>query len=186
MALCQDTGMVVVFADVGQDVHITGGLLVRQSTKEFAKGIKISIFATVLCASSRARKHRGQYPCRCACEPGRRRSAAPQWWLQKVLAGEHVCSQDAEACWKECWGQEVCCGYRYQAGGNPCPPIVIGVGIGGTMDKAALMAKRALLRPIGERSPKPHIKQLEEELLDWLTRQGKQGLAVPKQHLMCL
>lgn len=59
-----------------------------------------------------------------------------------------------------------------QAGGNPCPPIVIGVGIGGTMDKAALMAKRALLRPIGERSPKPHIKQLEEELLELVNKTG--------------
>jgi fumarate hydratase subunit alpha len=52
-----------------------------------------------------------------------------------------------------------------QAGPNPCPPIIVGVGIGGTMEKAALMSKRALLRPLGERSELEHIRQLEEELL---------------------
>ncbi len=53
-----------------------------------------------------------------------------------------------------------------KAGPNPCPPILLGVGIGGTMDMAARMAKLALLRPVGEKSPKEHIARLEEEMLD--------------------
>ena len=58
------------------------------------------------------------------------------------------------------------------AGPNPCPPVVIGIGLGGTMEKAALLAKRALLRPVGSRSPLPHIATLEQELLDAVNRSG--------------
>ena len=53
-----------------------------------------------------------------------------------------------------------------EAGPNPCPPVVLGVGIGGTMDKAAVLAKKALFRPIGKRHPDPRIARLEEELLE--------------------
>jgi len=59
-----------------------------------------------------------------------------------------------------------------EAGGNPCPPIIIGVGIGGTMEKAALLAKQAVLREIGSKHPKPHIAQLEEELLELVNKTG--------------
>lgn len=53
----------------------------------------------------------------------------------------------------------------FQAGGNPCPPIIVGVGIGGTMEKAALMSKAALLRSVKEHNPQTHLRELEEELL---------------------
>ena len=59
-----------------------------------------------------------------------------------------------------------------QAGPNPCPPIILGVGIGGSMDKAAVLAKRALMRPIDKRNPDPYYKDLEEELLDSINRLG--------------
>ena len=52
-----------------------------------------------------------------------------------------------------------------EAGPNPCPPLVVGVGIGGTMDKAAVLAKKALLRPLDEPSPVPGVARLEEQLL---------------------
>ena len=58
------------------------------------------------------------------------------------------------------------------AGPNPCPPIVVGVGIGGTFDKAAYLAKAALLRPIGEHNPKPLYASLEEELLSKINSLG--------------
>ena len=58
------------------------------------------------------------------------------------------------------------------AGPNPCPPIVVGVGIGGTMEKAALLAKKALMRPIDESNPLPHIKELEEEMLSKINKLG--------------
>lgn len=65
-----------------------------------------------------------------------------------------------------------------KAGPNPCPPILLGIGIGGTMDHAARMAKLALLRPVGEMSPLAHIRDLEQELLDTINRMdiGPAGL----------
>ena len=64
------------------------------------------------------------------------------------------------------------------AGPNACPPIVAGVGVGGNLEKSALLAKRSLLRPLGERHPQPHIARLEEEILRRInsTGIGPQGL----------
>lgn len=59
-----------------------------------------------------------------------------------------------------------------RVGGNPCPPYIIGIGVGGTMDKCAWMAKKALLRPIGERNPNPFYANLEEELLEAVNNTG--------------
>ena len=64
------------------------------------------------------------------------------------------------------------------AGGNPCPPVVVGVGIGGTMEKTTLLAKKALARKVGEPNPNPQYAQLEQELLEEInnTGVGPQGL----------
>jgi len=59
-----------------------------------------------------------------------------------------------------------------KAGPNPCPPVVVGVGIGGTMEKAAFLAKKALLRPIDKRNDIPYLKELEEEMLERINRLG--------------
>ena len=59
-----------------------------------------------------------------------------------------------------------------KAGANPCPPIIVGVGIGGTMDKAAVLSKKALLREVGTNSELEHIRQLEKELLDEINMLG--------------
>lgn len=58
------------------------------------------------------------------------------------------------------------------AGPNACPPMVVGVGIGGTFEKCALLAKKALLRNVSERSELPHIRALEEELLETINKSG--------------
>ena len=65
-----------------------------------------------------------------------------------------------------------------QAGGNPCPPVVIGVGVGGTFEKCAFLAKKALLRPLGSRHPDERYAKLEEELLTEINASGvgPQGL----------
>ncbi len=59
-----------------------------------------------------------------------------------------------------------------QAGSNPCPPVIVGVGIGGTFEKAALLAKKALLRPVGKKSGRPDVAALEERLLAAINAQG--------------
>ncbi len=58
------------------------------------------------------------------------------------------------------------------AGPNPCPPIVVGVGLGGTMERAAFLSKKSLLRPVGQNSEKKHLKELERELLDKINALG--------------
>jgi fumarate hydratase subunit alpha len=65
-----------------------------------------------------------------------------------------------------------------QAGSNPCPPIVVGVGIGGTFEQTALIAKKALLRPLGQKNPDPQMAALEEDLLTRINNLGigPQGL----------
>lgn len=59
-----------------------------------------------------------------------------------------------------------------EAGPNPCPPMVVGVGVGGNFEMAALLAKKALLRPIGSHSDKPHLREMEEELLQRMNSLG--------------
>ena len=65
-----------------------------------------------------------------------------------------------------------------QAGSNPCPPVVVGVGIGGTFEQTALIAKKALLRPLGQKSPDPQVAALEADLLTRINNLGigPQGL----------
>ena len=69
------------------------------------------------------------------------------------------------------------------AGGNPCPPMVVGVGIGGDFEGCALLAKQALCRPVSQRNPKPFYAQLEEELLERINRLniGPQALAAKRR-----
>lgn len=59
-----------------------------------------------------------------------------------------------------------------ESGGNPCPPVVVGVGLGGTFEKSALIAKKALLRPLGSQNPDPTLASLEEELLKKINSSG--------------
>jgi fumarate hydratase subunit alpha len=59
-----------------------------------------------------------------------------------------------------------------EAGPNPCPPIIVGIGIGGNLEKAALIAKKSLLRKIGERNPNPKVAQMEEELFQRINKLG--------------
>jgi fumarate hydratase subunit alpha len=59
-----------------------------------------------------------------------------------------------------------------RAGANACPPVIVGVGVGGTFDKAAWLAKKAVLRPLDQRHPRPHVRRIEEELLGDVNRLG--------------
>ncbi len=173
MALCQDTGMVVVFADIGQDVHITGGLLTDAINEGVRQGYKEFYFRNSVVRDPLERVNTGDNTpavVHVNLVEGDR--------LRLLLAPKGFGSENMSAL-KMLKPAEGVAGVKKfvidtvtQAGGNPCPPIVIGVGIGGTMDKAALMAKRALFRPIGDRHPKPHIKELEEELLELVNKTG--------------
>ena len=167
MALCQDCGTAVVFLEIGQDVHISGGDLnaaveegVRQGYDEgcLRKAMVIQPFSARI-------NTRDNTPAVIHAEivPGDKLKITV---LPKGGGAENM-SQLAMLLPNH--GQEgiVEMAVRTvdEAGGNACPPLVIGVGVGGTSEQAMLLAKKALLRKVGQPSPDPEVVQLEKEIL---------------------
>jgi len=178
--ICQDTGLAVVFVELGQDVHITGG--------NFEEAINAGVRAAYL---------GGYLRCSVVGDPLFSRKNTndntPAVIHTEIVPGDKlklillpkgggsenmgqlkmlVPSQGLQGV-KDFVLQCVT-----SAGGNPCPPIIVGIGVGGTMDKATLLAKKALLRRIGEPNPDPRYAQLEKELFFEInaTGIGPQGL----------
>ena len=176
--LCQDTGMVVVFIEMGQDIHIVGGDL-NQAINE---GVRQGYRDGYLRASSLdplVRKNFGDNtPAIIHVEivPGENFKLTV---IPKGFGGENMSRVALLTPASGIEGiKEFVLRTVDEAGANPCPPGIIGVGIGGTLEKAAFIAKKSLLRPIGQRHPDPQIAILEEELLDKINRLGigPQGL----------
>jgi fumarate hydratase subunit alpha len=176
--LCQDTGMVVVFIEMGQDIHIVGGDL-NQAINE---GVRQGYRDGYLRASSLdplVRKNFGDNtPAIIHVEivPGENFKLTV---IPKGFGGENM---SQVAIFTPASGMEGIKEFVLRtvekAGANPCPPGIVGVGIGGTLEKAAFIAKKSLLRPIGQRHPDHQIAKLEEELLEEINRLGvgPQGL----------
>ena len=165
LPICQDTGMACVFLEVGQEVHVSGDL--TQAVDEgVRRGYAEGYLRKSVVSDPLERVNSGDNtPAMLYTElvPGDR--------LTVTVAPKGFGSENMSriAMLKPSDGLE---GVRRfivdtveQAGPNPCPPIVVGVGIGGTFDKCALLAKRALLRPMGAPSPLPFYARLERELL---------------------
>ena len=176
--LCQDTGMVVVFIEMGQDIHITGGEL-NQSINE---GVRQGYRDGYLRASSLdplVRKNFGDNtPAIIHVEvvPGDKLKLTV---VPKGFGGENMSRMTLLTPASGIEGiKDFVLRTVDEAGANPCPPGIVGVGIGGTLEKATFIAKKSLLRPIGQRHPDHQIAILEEELLDKINRLGigPQGL----------
>ena len=162
--ICQDTGMACVFLEIGQDVHLTGGDL-REAVDE---GLRKSVVA----------------------DPVRRGNTGdntPAMLYTEIVPGEQVKitvvpkgfgseNMSAIRMFKPSAGLQGIKDFILEtveaAGPNPCPPMVIGVGIGGTFDKAALLAKKALMRPLDEPNPDPFYAELEREMLEKVNALG--------------
>ena len=170
--ICQDTGMACVFLEIGQDVHIDGDL--RAAVDEgVRRGYTEGYLRKSVVADPIHRVNTGDNtPAMLYTElvPGDR--------VKITVAPKGFGSENMSriAMLKPSDGIE---GVRKfivdsvaQAGPNPCPPIVVGVGIGGTFDKCALMAKKALLREIGKANPDPYYAELEAELLEKVNALG--------------
>jgi fumarate hydratase subunit alpha len=171
--LCQDTGVAVVFLEIGQDVHLTGGGLedavqdaVREAYSRFY--LRKSILDHPL-----TRKNTGDNTLAVI--------------HTRIVPGDKVrivfdakgggCENMSRlAMLTPSAGREGVVDFVVkavaEAGGNPCPPVVVGVGLGGTFEKAAMMAKQALLRPLGEPAAHPEDMRLEEELLERINATG--------------
>lgn len=179
MPICQDTGMAVIFLKVGQEVHFTGGSL----TQAINEGVRLGYESGYL------RKSVVGDPVR----RGNTGDNTPAIIHTEIVEGDKVeitlCpkgfgseNMSAIKMLKPSDGVEGIINFVTdtvkEAGSNPCPPIVVGVGIGGTFEKAALLAKTALLRNIDTKNPDSFYADLETRLLEKINdlNIGPQGL----------
>jgi fumarate hydratase subunit alpha len=167
MAICQDTGLTVVFAEVGQDLHLVGGTLQEAVDAGVREGYR----------SGYLRKSVIRDPLRRDTNTGDNTPAivhvrlAPGDGLRLHVAPKGGGSENMSALWmmvpsegREGLVRRVVARI-IEAGGKPCPPLILGLGIGGNFETSALLAKHALLRPLGEPSPDPDLANLEREIL---------------------
>ncbi len=174
MALCQDTGMVVINVEIGQDVHIVGGSLERALNEGIRKGYVEGYLRKSVVEEPLVRINTGDNT------PGiihYNIVEGSQLKLTLFPKGAGSENMGRVAMLKPSQGLEGVRDFVLQvvkeAGGNPCPPIIVGVGIGGNMEKAALLAKKALLRPLDIRNSDPRIAALEAE---WLSNINDLGI----------
>lgn len=171
--ICQDTGMAVIFMEIGQDVHFEGGSLeeavqegVRQGyTEGFLRKsvVKDPIFRENTGDNTPAVIHYEIVPgdkVQITMSPkGFGSENMSRVFMLKPADGVDGVKNAVLTAVKD-------------AGPNACPPMVVGVGIGGTFEKCALMAKKALTRPVDKRSESLYVRELEEELLEKINRSG--------------
>ncbi len=171
--VCQDTGMACVFLEIGQDVHLTGGSLSEAVDEGVRRGYEKGYLRKSVVRDPIRRGNTGDNtPAMLYTEivPGEqiRITVSPKGFGSENMSAIRMLKPSAGlAGVKEFILQTV-----EEAGANPCPPIVVGVGIGGTFDRAALLAKKALLRPLDCRHPDPFYANLETELLEEINRLG--------------
>ena len=177
--ICQDTGMAIVFVELGQDVHIKGGLLTDAINEGVRRGYKDGYLRKSVVADPFLRENtKDNTPAIIHYDivEGNKIKiiVAPKGFGSENMSKIYMLKPSAgiEGA-KDAIVQAV-----DEAGPNPCPPMVVGVGVGGNFEMAALLAKKALLRPIGSHSDKPHLREMEEELLERMNSLGigPQGL----------
>ncbi len=163
---CQDTGMAVVFAKIGQDVHINGGSFEEAINIGVAKGYTEGFLRASVVNDPFLRVNtKDNTPAIIHTEivdgDSIHFTVSPKGFGSENMSSMKMFTpSDGIEAVKNFIIETV-----INAGPNPCPPIVLGVGIGGTIEKAALIAKKALLRNISENSNLPHIADLEKEML---------------------
>ena len=171
--ICQDTGMACVFLEIGQDVHLVGGDLAQAVDEGVRRGYDKGYLRKSVVADPVRRGNTGDN--------------TPAMLYTEIVPGEQVKitvapkgfgseNMSAIRMFKPSAGLQGVKDFILEtvenAGPNPCPPMVVGVGIGGTFDKAALLAKKALMRPLDVRNPDPYYAQLETEMLEKVNALG--------------
>ncbi|MEE1227692.1 MAG: fumarate hydratase [Lachnospiraceae bacterium] len=171
--ICQDTGMAVVFAKIGQDVHIEGGFIGDAINEGVRQGYVEGYLRKSVVKDPFLRENtKDNTPAIIHYEmvPGDKLelTVAPKGFGSENMSRIFMLKPaDGMEGAKEAILEAV-----KDAGPNACPPFVIGVGIGGTFEKAALMAKKALTRKAGEHSELSYIKEMEEEMLHRINALG--------------
>ncbi len=174
LAACQDTGVALVFVEVGQDVRFVGGDLYDAINEGVRQGYRDGYLRNSVVANPLfERVNTGDNtPAFIYVDivPGRdvKITVAAKGGGAENMSGLCMLTPAAGAEGVKRFVIE----QVETAGPNPCPPIVVGVGIGGTFDRVALLAKKALLRPVGSHNPHPMYAKLEDELLEEINKLG--------------
>lgn len=177
--MCQDTGFAVFFLELGQEVELTGGYLEEAVNAGVKKGYTEGYLRKSIVEDPLRRKNTGDNTPAIL-----HTSIVPGDQVKITIAPKGGGSENMSrvGMLKPSDGREGVKAFAIntavEAGPNPCPPIVVGVGIGGTFEKVAYLAKKALLRPVDEPHPDPYLAQLEEEILEGINKSGvgPQGL----------
>jgi fumarate hydratase subunit alpha len=174
MPLCQDCGLAIIFVELGQDAHIKGGDLYEAINEGVRKGY----------AEGYLRKSVVKQPFSARMNT---KDNTPAIIHTEIVKGDKLKITVAPkgggsenmsrfTVLKPAQGRQGVVDFVVnavdEAGSNPCPPTIVGVGIGGTAEKAMILAKRALLRKVGEPSPDPEVAELEKELLQRINSTG--------------
>lgn len=171
--ICQDTGMAVVFAEVGQDIHIEGGLLEDAIQEGVRRGytegfLRKSVVKDPLIRENTKDNTPAVIHYTITSGDKIRLTLAPKGFGSENMSRIFML-KPADGI--EGVKNAILTAVK-DAGPNACPPMVVGVGIGGTFEKCALMAKQALTRPVNEHSLIPYVKEMEEELLEKINKTG--------------
>ena len=171
--ICQDTGMAVVFLKIGQDVHFEGGSVEKAVNEGVRQGYQEGYLRKSVVGDPLLRVNtKDNTPAVIHYE------LVPGDQVEITLAPKGFGSENMSKIWmlKPADGaegvKEAIIETVREAGPNACQPVVVGVGIGGTFEKAAILAKQALTREIGTHSPLAHIREMEEELLQKINEIG--------------
>lgn len=170
---CQDTGLSIVFADVGQDIHLTGGSLESAINEGVRQGYRDGYLrGSVVNDPLRRENTKDNTPAviHYRLVPGDR---LVLYFAAKGTGSENM---SMARMLKPSDGREgilrTVVDHVFESGGNPCPPILLGIGLGGSIEKAAQIAKWSLFRPLGRPSPDPLVAELEQDILNAVNRTG--------------
>jgi len=174
LPLCQDCGTAVVFLEVGQDIHVTGGELAAA----IAEGVRQGYTAGYLRKSMVGQPFSERINTKDNTPPVIHTEIIPGdlFKITVMSKGGGAENMSRMAMLKPGDGRQGVIDFTVktvdEAGGKACPPLIVGLGIGGTTDSVMLLAKKALLRPVGEASPDPEIAALEQEILTGINNLG--------------
>lgn len=179
LPICQDTGMAVVFCDLGQEAHITGGLLSDAVNQGVALGytegfLRKSVVRDPIRRVNTEDNTPAVLHLRLVEGDGLTITVAPKGFGSENMTSLHMLKPSVtQEMIEDTIVQAVA-----TAGSNPCPPVVVGVGLGGDAELCAILAKRALLRPVDQHNPDPFYAEMEERILEKVNKLGigPQGL----------
>jgi fumarate hydratase subunit alpha len=170
--ICQDCGLAVVFVEIGQDIHFTGGNLKTAINEGVRKGYEQGYLRKSACHPISRKNTGDNTPAIIHLDivPGDKVKiiVAPKGGGSENMSRVTMLTPAAgmEGV------KEFVVNRIKESGSNPCPPTIVGIGVGGTFERSAILAKKALLRPLGQRNPDSELAKIEEEILARIKKLG--------------